>query len=330
MGGAVKKVTNTVKSVGGDIIHNPLKGITRFGADMMTFGGNELLGNPVGKLMDVGRNPSASVPQLGQMSPLDMLSSSGGAPLLTNISLGVKPDDALASYFGIQPADWKNWLSTRSPSEQEAISGLSSTLNQVSTNTELRNKAVTQLTNDFPDYMASAIPKYKNIADQATLSAAQQALDQTAAKYASGGQLSSGATAAAMARTGAETAQGNLAFGGNLALQDWTNKYNSASALQSFQQKMLGQGATQGFNAVQNALQQNNNNSMANKNNAMKQNEINQSGTNSMMGALGGLAGTALGGYFMGPMGAMAGGGMAKFNAPKVAQSNDAGAGMGA
>ncbi len=294
MGGTAKRVGMGVATGGLSEFARVGKG-DAFGADLVKKG------------LGFGDKSPSKVPQMGQQSPLSMLQNSGGAPLLTSIALGVSHKDALASYFGIDPKNYDTWKASLSPSEQQSIGGLESTLGTISNNTELKTQAVNQLVNDFPNYMASAIPKYKGIADEATLGAAQKALDQTAAKYAAGGQLSSGATAAAMARTGADTAYQNLSYGTQLAGQDWTAKFNQANALQNFQQKMLGQGATQGFNAIQNALQQNQQAGLANQNMVLKQNETQQAQSGAMMGALGQLGGTALGGYFMGPMGAMAG-----------------------
>lgn len=316
MGGSVGKIAGKVAG-----------GATRVGLDTVSGGLLEIggmskrAGGLVGGLVDgsaFGKNPSSPVVGGGSMSPMDMLTTSGGAPLLANIALGAKPDDALASYFGVSPDKWNDYKASLTPSEQESIKGLSTQLNEISSNTDMRNQAVSKLVTDFPNFMQSMIPQYKGIMDASTQAAAEQALHTTASKYAAGGNLSSGAMAEAMARTGAATAQENTQFGANLALQDWQNQYNNASALQNFQQKMLGQGSQQGFNAIQNALSGNRQVSMQNAGFANQQNMQDQATEQSMWNTVGQLGGTAIGMAFGGPMGGAVGnaigGGLASGN----------------
>lgn len=295
MGGTVKRAAAGVATGG-------LSEFTRVGK-------GDAFGMDIGKRALGFANKSPSAPmQMGQQSPLQMLQNSGGAPLLTSIALGVNSKEALASYFGIEPRNYDDWKSGLTPGELQSINSLESSLGQISTNTELKTKAVESLVADFPNYMASAIPKYAGMMDQYTQAAAQKALDQVGAKYAAGGQLSSGATAAALSRTAADNAQSNFNFGSQMALGDWTNKFNQANALQSFQQKMLGQGATQGFNAIQNALQGNLQTGMANQQVSVRQNEIQQANEGALWGAAGALGGTALGYALGGPIGGKVGG----------------------
>lgn len=311
MGGAVKSVGKAV----GNAFSNPIRAATT----MMTFGTSELARKtPVGKqLLSMpekmlgfgggGPSKAISAPQGGgQQSPLSMLTNSGGAPLLTSISLGANPDEALASYFGVRPSDFPQWLESLDGKDKQAVLGLSDTLKSVQSNTNLRNTAVQNLVNDFPNYMKQAIPQYSSLMDDTTKQMVDSALNRTAAKYAANGGISSGAHMEAAARVGSDAALSKFDFGSKMALQDWSQKYNSATALQSFQQKMLGQGATQGFNAVQNALANNQQVTMQNNQATNQQNMLNQqnenSQSNAMFGALGGLAGSVLG-----PVGAMAG-----------------------
>lgn len=286
-------------------------GVGRVLGDVATFGTNELAGNPIGNLASSGSLSGAkspSVPRIGQQSPLDMLTSTGGAPLLSNIAMGGNVDDALAAHLGVPKAEFLDALNGRnsylSPQAIEGIRSVRAQLTQVQSNTEMRQATVDKLVKDFPNYMATQIPKYKGIADEATMQAANLALQKVGAKYAAGGQLSSGAMAAASARTGAEFAQNNLQYGTQMAMQDFGNQYSEASALRNFQMKMMGQGAEQGFNAVQNALQRNQQGQEFGSNQAFQYQQGQQQQSNAMFGALGNLGGMYLGSKLFGPTGA--------------------------
>src|SRR6266851_1364465 len=63
-------------------------------------------GNPYGS----DGNPGVPSNTGGVQSPIDVLTSTGGAPLLASISMGVSPDDALASYFGQSKSTWQEWV----------------------------------------------------------------------------------------------------------------------------------------------------------------------------------------------------------------------------
>ncbi len=288
-------------------VSSGLKGIVSGGIGS-TLGGLVMgpAGAVVGGVMGLGRNlasgsggGSSAATVGGQQSPMDMLVNTGGAPLLANIAMGANVEDALASFLGVP----KDQLSNI-----QGIDSLKSQLTSIQSNTNLKNQAVQKLVQDFPNYMQDLIPKYAGIADKYTQAAAQQALQSVGAKYAAGGQLSSGATMAALSRTGAENARANLNYGTQLAGQDWQNQFNEASALRNFQNTMLGNTANQGFNAVQNALGQNQQINMANAGFQNQQNLQNQQNQNSMWQAVGQLGGTALGGMFGGPAGAAIGG----------------------
>lgn len=264
-------------------------------------------GGLMGAALTKGSGPG--VAKAGQISPMQALQQTGGAPLLAGIAMGADPNQSLMSFFGAS-GDYNTWLNSLDPASRSAIQGLSTQLNSISKDTQLKTQAVQKLVSDFPDFMASAIPKYKGIADAATQAAAEQALNQTAAKYAAGGNLSSGATAAAMARTAAGTAEQNLNFGANLAGADWQNQFNASNALLNFQQKMLGQGAQQGQSAIQQMWGLNQQSNIANAGFQNQANIANQNSQNAMWGAVGQLGGTALGAAFGGPWGAAAGGQM--------------------
>lgn len=292
MGGGVKKFIQPVKK-------NPLG----FAAGL----GGGLLGGVAGAKL-LGGGGGGDVPQIGgKQNPLEILSSSGGAPLLTNIALGADVKSTLMGYFGAS-GDYNKWFNNLNESDRSAIQGLETQLTQIQTNTDLRNQAVQKLSDDFPNLMASSIPKYSAMADAVTSQMMTKAMDQISAKQAAGGAFSSGATAAAAARAGADIGMQKLQYGTGMALQDFQNQYNNANALQSFQQKMLGQGATQGFNAVQNALQRNAGIAINQAQLQANQNAADQQAQAGMWGALGQVGGMGIGAMLGGPAGAMAGG----------------------
>lgn len=250
-------------------------------------------------------NQSAPVIQ-GKQDPLNMLTMSGGAPLLTNIALGAGVEQSLMGYFGAS-GDYKTWFDNLNDSDKKAIQGLHDQLTNIQTNTDLRNQAVQKLADDFPHIMATKIPQYSAMADDATQKMMTQALDQISAKQSASGALSSGATAAAAARAGASIGMDKLNYGTGLALQDFATQYNNASALQSFQQKMLGQGATQGFNAIQNALARNTGINTAQAELQYKADAAESQKQAGLWGSLGALGGTAIGATLGGPSGAAIG-----------------------
>lgn len=315
MGGSVKNfVSNPVKAIG-DVVSNPLQ----LGASIvnpLTLG-STLIGahttqRNVNTLNDVvkGIGGGQTAPTVGgAQNPLQILTQSGGAPLLTNIVLGADVGTALMGYFGAS-GNFDSWLASLNPEDKQAVQGLYNQLSEVQTNTNMRNQAVQQLTADFPNIMQNGIQKYGAMADDVTKGLMDQAMQQISAKQAAGGNFSSGATAQAAANAGANIGLQKLGFASNLALQDFNNQYSNASALQTFQQKMLGQGANQGFNAIQNALSGNRQTSQLQSYLNYNANAANQQAEAGMYGALGTLGGTVLGGMFGGPAGAAIGGGL--------------------
>lgn len=297
MGGTVKKIANVGTRVGLDTLTGGLAEIRGLSSKA---GG--MVGNFAGNLLGGG---NYSAPNIGQQSPMQMLTTTGGAPLLMNIALGADVDDSIASFLGIPKKEMLDALNGRNsvlgtPEQAKAtvaqISSIRNQLMSVQKNTNLRNQAVQKLVDDFPNIMTQKIQQYSSIADDATKQMMQQALDQVGAKYAAGGMLSSGATAEAAAKAGADIGMQKLQYGTALAGQDWQNQYNNATALQSFQQKMLGQGAMNGFNAVQNALGNNNSNAQLQTKMDFLTGNQNTQDQQAMWGAVGGAAGTALGG----------------------------------
>lgn len=214
--------------------------------------------------------------QLSEEDPKLRLAQSGGAPLLTQIALGVDVEDALAGYFGRSKGnDWDAYLKNLNPNEQAAINNVRSQLTEIQSNTNLRTQAVQKIVNDFPNIVSQTAPAIAQAKAQAgeefdsfSKAAMDYALNSTASKYNAGGMLSSGAAAAAEARTGAQFGmdklnyvnnQGNQAYDRNAndIMGHWQAQYNEANALRSFQQTMLGQGVKQGFSANQDLLNRN-------------------------------------------------------------------------
>lgn len=235
------------------------------------------------------------------------LSSTGGAPLLTNIALGVNPEQAIASYFG-KPT-FQDVLNDASGGEQQALNSLLGQLKTIQSNTDLRNQAVQKVVQDFPNIVSMTAPKVieaKKAAgeefDSATKQYLDYAMEQTGAKYAAGGMISSGAQVAAQARNAAQLGMQRLDYTnqkGNQQLDllgsDWQNQYNEANALRNFQQQMLGLGAQQGFSAQQNYLSRNAQTDMYNtglenerRMNDYKSNQAMWQGIGSAIGQMGG------------------------------------------
>jgi len=107
-------------------------------------------------------------------------------------------------------------------------------------------------------------------------------------------QVSSGAMNEAAAKIGAQYGQSNIESGINLANQDWLQQYTEANALRTFQQKMLGQGAQNGFSAQQNALQRQMEIAGANTGAINQANAADIASQNQFSSNLLGLAGTAV------------------------------------
>lgn len=282
------------------------------------------IGNAVGTGLTLGlgragggQTNSALGAGSGQ-SPMDMLVNTGGAPLLANIVMGGDIDKAIASFLGIRYEDlsdaYNGNRSILNAQDFSAVQNLKEQLTSIKQNTDLKNKAVQNLVNDFPNYMAQKVPEYAKLMDNETKAMMDQALSKVGAQFAAGGQLSSGATAEAAAKAGADIGMQRLQYGTSLAGQDWQNQYNEANALRNFQMNMLGQQSQNGFNAVQNALQQNTQIGIANANMQNQQNMMDQQQKNAMWQGLGQLGGTVIGGLMGGPFGAAVGsqvGGMA-------------------
>lgn len=315
MGGTVGKITQGIGQGIGAIVTggtslipgSPTKKVGDFVGNALTFGTSGQRGLIPNRFANSGGNLSAT-PVGGTMSPLDMLTSSGGAPLLMDIALGAGVGSSIMNFLGAPAGDFDQWTTTLSPSDAAAVRGLNQQLQEIQNNTNTQNSAVKQLVNDYPNIMTQKIQQYQNVADPTIQKMMGQAMQELTAKQAAGGMLSSGASAEAAANIGAKYAGQELDWATGMAENDYGNQLSLASGLQQFQQKMLGQGAQNGFNAVQYALQGNRNIALAQAGYTNQANQYNMNQQNAMSGALGGLAGTVLGGVFGGPTGAAIGG----------------------
>lgn len=310
MAGSVKSVTNFAKS--------PSRVLTAVG----TAGASEAWRktNPaVAKLQQagdkwLGGNGSGNngLSNMSPENPATLLAQTGGAPLLANIALGANVDDALAGYFG--KSDFRSFYEGLSDSDRELVDGVKQQLTSIQSNTEMRNKAVQQVVNDFPNVVAHAAQARQAAGqefDDTTKAYLDKALGASAAKYAAGGNLSSGAMLEASGRIGADMGMQKLGYQDsreasdyNMGAQGWQARYNETNALRNFQNIMTQGAAGNGFSAAQASLNRTQQTGMMNAGFANQQNLQNQQSDNQMLGAIGGLAGTALGGYLGGPMGA--------------------------
>ncbi len=279
--------------------------------------------------------PMAAAP--GGQSPTELLASTGGAPVLANIAMGVDPEEALAGFFGKSTRDgsWAEFLQNADQKDFDAIHAVHGQLTTIQQNTELRNKAVQAVINDYPNITAKIAQDRMASGqefDDVTKGYMEKALGQTAAKFAAGGALSSGAANEAFAHTGADMALSKLDYMGSREsasrldnMTGFNARLGEVNALRDFQNTMLGQAQAQGFSAAQANLGRIQQGNIASADFANRQNMADQQGQNAMMGSLGSLAGTVIGGYFGGPAGAAAGsrlggevGGSFNQNAPKT------------
>lgn len=324
MSGAAKTFSNSTKTV----FTNPKKA---------NFGNFLNVVSPISSAFTTSRGDGPQ--QLATEDPKLLLAQSGGAPLLTQIALGASVDDALAGYFGRSKGeDWNAYYENLNPDEKAAIDGVRKQLNDIQSNTELRNQAVKKLVDDYPNVVAQIAPRVKAAQEEAFQQSGKQfdqasqgyldyALRSVGAKYAAGGQLSSGAmvqaTADSAAKLGLEklnyqTGRGDVAYGreyeqaSNELLGGWQAKYNEANALRGFQQTMLGQGVQQGFSAQQAYLQRKQSGEQFNATMQFNADQSRKQEQQAMWGALGGLAGTVGGAMLGGPAGAAVGGAAGK------------------
>jgi hypothetical protein len=295
--------------------------VVRGATDVATFGTAEIGGvsKKMGSVADrlVGGKSSSYTPKmLPQSDPIMQLANSGGAQLLTNIALGTNVDDAVASHFGRSGgADFQAWYNGLDPNQQAAIDGVKKQLTQIQSNTQLRDTAVQKIVQDFPNIVSMTSQKVmaaKQAAgqefDQATKGYLDYAMKAIAAKSGGSGTVSSGANIQASAdaasklgmdRLNYTTQRGDAAL--NLENSDWMNQYSEANALRSFQQKMLGEGAGQGFSAAQSALERAQRTGEFNTDAVNRKQAADQTSDNAMLGSLGNLAGTAAVYGLMGP-----------------------------
>ncbi len=235
-------------------------------------------------------------------NPAQTLAETGGAPLLAHVAMGANPKDVLAGYFGA--SDYGEWLKTLPGDQSSLVEGVRKQLEDIQGNTDLRNQAVSQIVSDFPNIAAQAAQIRKASGeefDAVTKGYLDQALNGTAAKFAAGGNLSSGASAAAMAKVGADFGQDKLnymdsreqtAYG--QGVQSWQVKYNDALKQQKQQQDMLGMVTKQGFNAQQNALDRTTYSNIKMAGFANDENMFKQESDNAMLGMIGQLGSSAI------------------------------------
>lgn len=252
----------------------------------------------------------------GVENPATTLAQSGGAPLLANIALGADVKQTLAGYFGA--SNYDEFYKSLSPEDKQLVEGVTNQLTSIQTNTDLKNKAVSQIVQDFPNIAKEAAQRRVSAGqefDDVTKGYLDKALGASAAKYAAGGQLSSGATLEAAGRVGADYGMQKLGYMDNRSdqaynegVQGWQARYNEANSLRNFQNLMTQGAAGNGFSAVQASLNRNQQTNIANAGFANQQNIQNQQNDNALFGAIGGLAGTGLGMMMGGPAGAALGG----------------------
>lgn len=244
-----------------------------------------------------------STPQGTMENPAAMLAQSGGAPLLANVALGANVDDSIAGYFGA--GDFQKFYDSLSPQDKGLVDGVRKQLTSIQSNTNLRNQAVQQVVQDFPNIAKQAAVARQAAGqefDDTTKQYLDQALGQSAAKYAANGMLSSGAMAAASARVGADYGMQKLGYmdqregtAYDQGLQGWQARYNETNALRNFQNLMTQGAAGNGFSANQAMLQRNQQTQMGNLGMINQQNIQNQQNDNALFGAIGGLAGSFVG-----------------------------------
>lgn len=318
-------MSKVAKSVG-NIVKSPARTLAAVG----TFGTSEIsrklpgIGN-VQQGLERGadtllgvKGPEYKPPQLAKDSAANLLAQTGGASLLTNIALGADIDSVLASYFGQNPSTWNAYIQNIPEAEYNAIIGVRNQLAQIQANTDLRNKAVQQVINDFPNIAQQSIAKQRELMqkdlavfDDTTKAVLDRASSQLAAKYAATGGFSSGAFNEGLAKASTDVAldRANLAYGrsadismqeGQIPIQQYQMRLAETNALRDFQNTMLGGGINQGFSAMQAGLQRNAGVDQFNAQARQQSDLANQQSKNALFGSLGGLAGTFLGAKMLG------------------------------
>jgi hypothetical protein len=134
-----------------------------------------------------------------------------------------------------------------------------------------------------------------------------QALGKTAAQFAAGGSLSSGAMNEAAAKVGAEFGRDRLEYTTGMGRDLFNTRLAEVNALRDFQNTLLTGQIQQGFSAQQANLQRQFQGQSANADAANQRSLADQQSKNALFGALGSVGGTVIGAYFGGPMGAAVG-----------------------
>lgn len=242
------------------------------------------------------KQDGGSAPPSGPPPSVAILEQSGGAVLLANIAAGADPNTALASFLGVDPASIDSYLNQLDPSDRQAVVGIRNQIQQIQSNTSLRNQTVQNLVNDYPNIMANSIKQFGQM-DNPVIAQAVQTIN---AKYGAGIGLSSGAATAA-------TARATAGLSVDYAQKNFEQQLSEAEALRGFQQKMLGEGAKYGQTAAQSYLDRQAQVQTEQVKATERANEVNASQKSALFGAAGGLAGTAIGAYVGGPVGAAIG-----------------------
>jgi hypothetical protein len=314
---------------------NPIRAATAVG----TFGTSELarkispgVDNALGSAENMFGFGNPNAPRLpsvnGGQNPADLLAQTGGAPLLANIAMGADIDDTLSGYLGVNKAEMLDALNGRNTTintqDLRAIQSVRNQLTQIQSDRTLKQKAVDQVVQDFPNIVQQNMKLYGDQFDSEMKSYVDQALQGTAAKYAAGGNLSSGAANEAFARVGAENALNKINYSNQNAVRDASLRLSEVNALRDFQNTMLGQVVPQGFSATQANLQRQFQGQMQNAEFANQQKLSDQGSKNALFGALGTLGGTMIGASMFGPAGGAAGGqiGGSLFGSPAPKMTN--------
>ena len=307
---------------------NPIRAATTIG----TFGTSELarkvpgINNALSSIENQFGfgNPTAPRLMMNGQNPADLLAQTGGAPLLANIAMGVDIDDTLAGYLGLNKMEMLDALNGQATNindqDLRAIQNVRNQLTTIQKDRTLRQKAVDQVVQDFPNIVQQNMKTYGDQFDKEMKSYVDQALQGTAARFAAGGNLSSGAANEAFARVGAENAMNKLNYSNSNAVRDASLRLAEVNALRDFQNTMLTGQVSQGFSAQQAQLQRQFQGNMFNTEQMNQAQQQDQASKNALFGSVGSLVGTYIGGKALGAANLFG-------STPKVTSSNPFGGG---
>lgn len=320
MGGSIKKAAGQVARGGLAVFSGGVSEGVNSASKGRLFRATGMSGGPMGTATGaIGRtlglqNPDgADLPGFaGGQDPATLLAQTGGAPLLANIAMGVDPEDALAGYFGKNKKDgsWEEFLTTLNQKDYDAVTSVQGQLKTIQSNRDLRQQAVDKVINDFPNLTkqaAQARAQSGQEFDEVTRGYMQQALGETAAKFAAGGNLSSGAANEAFAKVGAQQGMQKLDYMGqreqnayNMGANELNMRLGEVNALRDFQNTMLGGQIQQGFSAQQANLQRQFQGQSQQLDFMNQQKLADKATNNAMLGAIGSLGGSFIGAKMLG------------------------------